>query len=374
MQNWTNWIWQEKNSIQTIKALEEKINWFKLNTSNSKTKLSIKITPYYLSLIDKKDKNDPLAKIVVPSELELKTNNLELINPIGDAEQNEEINNKATEMLVHRYQDRALILTTDTCASHCRYCFRRSIVCKGKLKNTKKELQKSIGYIKKNPHIKEVILSGGDPLSLSDKKLKEILQKLSKIKHVRLIRIHTRFPVYNPFRVTPNLTKSLKSSKKELWVVLHIAHPREITSELENAIKLFRKADIALLNQTVLAKGINDNLEILKELSYRLAENHIKPYYLHYPDMAIGTSHFRIPLKQAIELHKNLIGHLSGYLVPQLTLDIPKGYGKIPLIHNFISEIKTLNETKFIEVESPLVKDKNGKHKKSFYQEVLTYD
>ena len=200
-------------------------------------------------------------------------------------------------------------------------------------------LEESYNYIQNTPQLREVILSGGDPLLLSDNKLAEVLRKLDGIPHLRSVRIHTRFPVFNPFRVTEEFVKSLSTFSRPLVIMLHVMHPREVTEDFKRATVQLRKAGIVLLNQSVLVKGCNDDVETLKELSYCLADCGITPQYLHLLDLAKGTSHFRVSIEHAQKLMQQLRGRISGHLIPQLTLEIPGGYGKVPMEINYYDSI-----------------------------------
>lgn len=343
--------------------------WLEPGVDATAAHFSLTITPYYLSLIDRTDPGDPLARMVIPSRRELDWEPEELPDPIGDRTVNEDMNNAPTPAIVHRYPDRCLLLLTPTCASYCRYCFRREIVGKSESLLPADLVQEGIAYIRATPAIKEVILSGGDPLTVQDGKLGRVLAQLDGIDHLRAIRIHSRFPVFNPFRVTDELCRVLEGLRHPIWMVVHVCHPREITPELEAAMRRLRRAGVSLLNQSVLLAGVNDDVETLKELSYRLAACGVKPYYLHYMDLAQGTSHFRVPILRAMDLMKQLRGHLSGYMIPELILDIPSGYGKIRMEHSSVREVRQEGGRVILTVESPHIPGKLLR-----YEEVVTCD
>lgn len=282
-----------------------------------------KITPYYESLIDLDDPRDPLARMVRFSPEEAIVQGEEMDDPIGDGSHGCAANGR----LVHRYPDRALLLVTDRCAAHCRFCFRRSILGDRAEDITDREVDEAVRYVAAHKEIREIVLTGGDPLSLSDSRLGEVLDRLKTHAGVCSVRIHTRFPVYDPARCDKGISKLVSLVDT---LVVHVNHSREITPAFKDAAAVLKGATF-LLNQSVLLKGVNDSREELAALSRGLASAGVLPYYLHYPDLARGTSHFRIPLKEAIALVSSLQGHLPGYLIPRFVLDIPGGGGKISL-------------------------------------------
>jgi lysine 2,3-aminomutase len=329
--NWSNWVWQQTHAVKDFSQLKKHVPWLEEGIEATSNYFRLQITPYYLSLLSPSDPEDALAKICIPNLQELITSENERVDPIGDRVNNEELKHSPTEAIVHRYSDRCLLLLTPLCASYCRYCFRRETVSKVENAVSQDVLEASYAYIQKTKSLREVILSGGDPLLLSDNKLAEVLQKLDAVEHLRSVRIHTRFPIFNPFRITDELVSKLTETALPVVIMLHVMHPREVTPEFKAAMKKLRKAGVVLLNQSVLIKGCNDDVEILKELSYLLGECGIIPQYLHLLDLAKGTSHFRVPIKKAQQLMQGLNGKISGHLIPQLTLEIPGGYGKISM-------------------------------------------
>jgi len=312
----SNW---EKELLKNITELNE-LHKFSKNTKNiSKTcqKYPLNITQYYLNLINKNDHNCPIRKQVIPHPNELKRNKKNQIDPIRDKK------HSPCPNITHRYSDRCLLYVTNRCAVQCRFCFRKNNITQTLFNpNT---LNKAFEYIQKQPKIREVILSGGDPLILNEDKLASILEKLSKIKHVKLIRIHTRIPTVLPSRITQDLIKTLKAYSNNLWLVVHINHPQEITTTFINKINLFKKNGIPLLSQTVLLKDINDNVETLKALFYKLIDCGIKPYYLHHTDLAIGTSHFQTSIKKGKMIMRQLRSEMSGICIPQYMVDGENG-------------------------------------------------
>lgn len=264
----------------------------------------------------------------VPSIDELNISADELEDPIGD-----EVHSPV-KGIVHRYPDRVLLKAVHVCEVYCRFCFRREKVGRGKEILSSAELDSAIEYIRNDEEIFEVILSGGDPLVIHPDKLRSIFAKLSEIPHVEVIRIHTRLPLASPEKVTEKLLEALETDKG-LFVVVHCNNSEEITSEVKTAFKSFVRKGIPLLSQSVLLKGINDSTDKLEKLFRLLIANRVKPYYLHHPDKAQGTSHFRVPVEKGIDLTKNLRGRVSGICQPTYVLDIPGGKGKVPLGHSY---------------------------------------
>lgn len=284
--------------------------------------LSEKTTAYYESLINPGDPLDPLARMVRFSSEEYVVKPQESPDPIGDRMHSR----SADGRLIHRYPDRVLLLVTDRCAAHCRFCFRKRKHEAFYSDITDDELAQAIFYLTSHAEIGEVILSGGDPLSLSNHRLLELIAGLRTVASLRTIRIHTRYPVYDPLRC-----KGFSEVGSRVdTVVVHVDHSREITAPFRKAASVLREASL-LLNQSTLLKGVNDSVEELTVLSRSLVSSGIIPYYLHYPDMAEGISHFRIPLHRAIGLVGSLQGCLPGYMIPRLVLDLPQGKGKVVL-------------------------------------------
>jgi len=330
--------WQKEiaSAITTVEELSKKIKLTQKEIEDIKKvtgKFRMRITPYYLSLIDKNNPNCPIKKQAVPSINELCVRNEELIDPLGDEKRS------PIKGITHRYPDRLLIYPTYCCASYCRHCFRRRIVGQVDKILTPKEMDKAINYIKKHKEVKEVVLTGGDPLILPDEKIGDLLRRLKKIKHLRWLRIHTRVFVTLPYRITPGLVKILKSVKP-LYIVTHVNHPKEITPQFKKAVEMVAQAGIPIFDQSVLLKGINDNLETLKELFYKLLEAGVKPYYLHQCDLAQGISHFRTSVKTGIEILRKMRGFVTGLAIPFYMIDTPGGYGKVPVSYNFVKSYK----------------------------------
>jgi lysine 2,3-aminomutase len=288
------------------------------------TRYAIAVTPDVMDLIDRADPDDPVARQYVPDARELITTDEERADPIGDD------THSPVKGIVHRYPDRVLLKPTHACAVYCRFCFRREMVGPGGAALDKDELDAAIAYIAATPAIREAILTGGDPLVLSARRLRDLIERLSAIDHLDWLRVHTRVPVADPSRITDDLVAALKAGKT-MWVAIHVNHARELTPDALAACAKLADAGIPLIGQTVLLKGVNDDADTLDELFRALTRNRIKPYYLHQGDLAPGTSHFRTTLAEGQSLMRELRGRLSGLAQPTYVLDIPGGAGKIPV-------------------------------------------
>ena len=288
----------------------------------------IAVTDHVAETID--DPSGPIGRQYIPSPDELKITPEERADPIGDDA------HSPVKGIVHRYPDRVLLKITNICAVYCRYCFRREMIGAGSPGLAQAELDAALDYIEGHQDIWEVILTGGDPLVLSARRLQSLLDRLSAIDHVKVIRIHSRVPIASPNSVNETMLSVLKSVDKPIYLVLHINHPQEITDKIKKTVDNLRDAGCTLLSQSVLLKGVNDNAYTLETLFRVLVSLHIKPYYLHHPDLASGTSHFRLSLAQGQAIMKELQGRLSGLCLPTYVLDIPGGYGKIPVSYNYV--------------------------------------
>ncbi|KRA46187.1 lysine-2,3-aminomutase-like protein [Devosia sp. Root635] len=286
-------------------------------------KYAIAITPDVAALIDPSDLDDPMAKQFVPTLAELVTTPEERADPIGD------LTHSPVEGIVHRYPDRVLLKAVHVCPVYCRFCFRREMVGPAGLGTlTGPELDAAVGYIADHPEIWEVILTGGDPLVLSPRRLAEIMARLAGIEHVKIVRFHTRVPVVEPERVDDGMVAALRSSGKTTYLAVHANHPREFTEAARGALARLADGGVVLVSQSVLLKGVNDDIETLAGLMKAFVENRVKPYYLHHPDLAPGTSHFRVSIEDGQALVTALRGRISGLARPTYVLDIPGGYGK----------------------------------------------
>lgn len=296
-------------------------------------KFSIALTPQVVEMITVGSESDKaaIAQQFLPTEQELLVTATESKDPIGDDTYTK------VKGIVHRNPDRCLLIPISSCPVYCRFCFRREKVGANNKALSESELEGALTYIAEHKEIWEVILTGGDPLMLNPKKLGKILQALDNIKHVEVIRIHTRIPVVDSNRVTDQTIQALKINKA-VYVALHANHPSELTKLVQKACAKFVDAGIPMLSQTVLLKGINDTPEIMGELMRALVKNRIKPYYLHHADLAEGTSHFRTTIKEGQELMKSLRGQYSGLCQPTYVLDIPGGYGKVPIGYHYCKD------------------------------------
>jgi len=328
---WNSWRWQVQNSYTKFSKLAEVIDVSSIDDVDflSKSrKLPLRITPYYASLLAGKGTDNPLAKSVVPSKLELITTPGEESDPLHEDAMCPVPN------LVHRYPDRTLFLSTGFCSVYCRYCTRTHMVQKDKKHYGTKAWEASIDYIRNNPNVRDVIISGGDPLTMNGRHLEFLISSLHAIPHVEIVRIGTKVPIVMPQRITKNLIRMLKKYPP-IYMSIHAIHPDEITPEVEEAAKRLAEAGIVMGSQTVLLKGINDNVETMKALMLKLVKNRIKPYYIYQCDPIPGSSHFRTPVAKGLEIIQGIRGFVSGYAVPHYVIDAPGGGGKIPILPEY---------------------------------------
>jgi lysine 2,3-aminomutase len=286
---------------------------------------AVAVTPHLQAQIDPTDPKDPIARQFLPDAAELVTHEHERGDPIGDDA------HSPVPGIVHRYPDRVLLKLVNVCPVYCRFCFRREMVGPGSKGLSADQLDAAIQYIAQHPAIWEVILTGGDPLIVSPRRLKEVIEKLNAIPHLGVIRLHSRVPVVDPARINDAMIDALKSSDKAVWLLLHANHAREFVAESVAAIRRLNDAGVPMLGQSVLLKGINDSPAALTDLFRAMVSNRIKPHYLHHGDLARGTSHFRLSLAEGQNLMRRLRGHTSGLLQPTYILDIPGGHGKVPV-------------------------------------------
>jgi len=294
---------------------------------------AVSITPEVADLIDARDPNDPIARQYVPSALELDAMPVERPDPIGDQKYS------PLEGIVHRYPDRVLLKLVHVCAVYCRFCFRREMIGPGKASALSDEAYAAaLNYIRAHPEIWEVILTGGDPLMLSVRRLAEIMRELASIPHVKIVRIHSRIPVADPDRVTGKMADALRVDGATTWLAVHANHPRELTAKARAACARLVDAGIALVSQSVLLRGVNDDVATLEALMRVFVECRIKPYYLHHGDLAPGTAHFRTSIERGRELVATLRGRVSGLCQPDYVIDIPGGFGKVPAGPVYVSD------------------------------------
>jgi lysine 2,3-aminomutase len=298
------------------------------------SRYAIAITPAIAALIDPADPNDPIARQFVPDPAELVTRPEERPDPIADDAKS------PIEGIVHRYPDRVLMKLVHICPVYCRFCFRRAMVGpRGRPTLSPQKLAAAYAYIRERPRIWEVILTGGDPLVLSARRLRGVVRELAAIDHLRIIRVHTRVPVAAPELVTRDMVRALGADGKATYVVLHANHPRELTKEARAACARFVDAGIPMLSQSVLLKGVNDDAAVLADLMRAFVECRIKPYYLHHGDLAPGTSHLRATIAEGQALMRALRGRLSGLAQPAYVLDIPGGAGKVPIGPGYLTPV-----------------------------------
>ena len=337
---WKDWKWQLSHAIKDIDRFESLLGIKLEEEERNKVGLTLEkfplaITPYYLSLIDTEDfRNDPIFKQAFPSPEELNVDRRDMADPLAEDK------DSPAPGITHRYPDRVLFHVSNVCSMYCRHCTRKRKV--GDLDSipNKEMLQKGLEYIRNTPVVRDVLLSGGDPLMLSDDYLDWILTELRQIPHVQIIRIGSRMPVVLPYRITDGLVTMLKKHHP-VWLNTHFNHPRELTTSSRQALRKLADGGIPLGNQTVLLAGVNDCPRIIKSLVHKLVDNRVRPYYLYQCDLSEGLTHFRTPVGKGIEIMESLIGHTSGFAVPTYVIDAPGGGGKIPLNPNYLISLST---------------------------------
>ena len=328
---WNDWRWQIANRVRSKDVLEKFLVLTpaeKAALEDHQTKLPLAITPYFLSLLAGRDTEYALRRTVVPTVNEFIALPGEADDPLGEE------NQSPVPGLVHRYPDRVLFLTLDFCSTYCRYCTRSRIVGHGRLFFNRRRLEQALDYIRRTPSIRDVLLSGGDPLTLGDVRLEWLLKRLRQIEHVEIIRIGTKIPAVLPQRITPQLVKMLRRYHP-LWMSLHFTHPDECTPEAYRACQRLADAGIPLGSQTVLLRGINDSVEVMRDLLHHLLKMRVRPYYLYQCDPITGSSHFRTSVEKGLEIIRGLRGFTSGYAIPTYVIDAPGGGGKIPLMPDY---------------------------------------
>ena len=331
-EQWNDWTWQVKNRIETFEELSKYFTFAPEEAEGIKqalAKFRMAITPYYLSLIDPNDPYDPIRRQAIPQGAECNIAPADLNDPLHEDE------DSPAPGLTHRYPDRVLFLITDMCSMYCRHCTRRRFAGQKDDESPVDRIEKCLEYIEKTPVVRDVLLSGGDALMVSDKKLEYIIQRLRAIPHVEIVRIGSRTPVVCPQRITDDLVNMLKKYHP-IWLNTHFNHPNEMTPEAEAALAKLANAGIPLGNQTVLLRGVNDCVHVMKKLMHELVRNRVRPYYIYQCDLSMGLEHFRTPVSKGIEIIENLRGHTSGYAVPTFVVDAPGGGGKTPVMPTYI--------------------------------------
>lgn len=331
-EKWNDWRWQVSNRIETLDELKKYIQLTseeEEGVRKSLKTLRMAITPYYLTLIDPDNPYCPIRKQAIPSAAEVHQAKADLLDPLH------EDGDSPVPGLTHRYPDRVLFLITDMCSMYCRHCTRRRFAGQSDAAAPQDNIEKAIQYIAKTPQVRDVVLSGGDALLVSDEKLEYIIQKLRAIPHVEIIRIGSRTPVVLPQRITQSLVDMLKKYHP-VWLNTHFNHSDEITQEAKDALARLADAGVPLGNQSVLLKGVNDCVHVMKKLVHNLVLNRVRPYYIYQCDLSMGLEHFRTPVSKGIEIVENLRGHTSGFSVPTFVVDAPGGGGKIPVMPQYV--------------------------------------
>ncbi|GMQ62155.1 lysine 2,3-aminomutase [Vallitalea maricola] len=338
--SWKDWKWQLKNRITTIEEVEKVLDC-NFNEDKKKVlkktieKFPLSITPYYLSLVDASDyDNDPVFKQAFPQVKELEVCRADIEDPLGEED------DSPIKGITHRYPDRVLFHVSNVCAMYCRHCTRKRKVGDKEYNPMKEDYEAGFKYIESHHEVRDVLLSGGDPFLLSNDLIDYLLERLSKIPHVELIRIGTRTPVVLPYRITEELVDVL-SKYKNLWINTHFNHPKEITEEAIEALDKLAGCGIPLGNQSVLLANVNDCPRIMKKLVHKLTANRVRPYYLYQCDLSEGLEHFRTSIGRGIEIMESLRGHTSGLAVPTYVIDAPGGGGKIPVMPNYLMSWST---------------------------------
>jgi lysine 2,3-aminomutase len=331
--DWNDWRWQLKHRLTSVEQLQrlmpsitpEEYAGAKL----ANTKLAMAVTPYFFNLIDPTDENCPIRRQVIPRIEETHRASWEMMDPCGEDE------HSPVAGLVHRYPDRVLFLVTDRCAAYCRYCTRSRLVSNATGYDFHPDFQKQLEYIRNTPTIRDVLLSGGDPLLFSDEKLESLLQALRAIPHVEFVRIGTRIPIFLPQRITSDLCAMLKKYHP-LFISVHSNHPRELTTEARDALGRLADAGIPLGNQSVLLKDVNDDATVMKAHVQKLLMCRVRPYYIYQCDLIAGSAHLRASVRKGLEIMEQLRGHTTGYAVPQFVIDAPGGGGKVPINPDYV--------------------------------------
>jgi len=331
-EEWNDWHWQLKNRVTTYEDLKR---YIKLTPDEEEVfaggnfPFRMAITPYYLSIIDQNNPNDPVRMQAIPKIQESKLVTTDMDDPLH------EDTDSPTPGLTHRYPDRTLLLLTDQCSMYCRHCTRRRKAGEHDAPMPKDNVSKAIEYIRNTKEVRDVILSGGDPLTLSTARLEEVISEIAAIDHVDIIRIGSRIPVVLPQRIDDELIAMLKKYPM-IWLNTHFNHPNEMTPESQKALAKLANAGVVLGNQSVLLKGINDHVDVMKKLVHTLVKNRVRPYYIYQCDLSAGIAHFRTPISKGIEIMESLRGHTSGLCIPTYVVDAPGGGGKIPVLPNYV--------------------------------------
>ena len=331
-EQWNDWHWQVKNRIETLDQLKQYISLTEEEEEGVRVALKtlrMAITPYYLSLIDPNNPNDPVRRQAIPTIKETHQAAADLLDPLHEDE------DSPVPGITHRYPDRVLFLITDMCSMYCRHCTRRRFAGQKDANVGTDLIQQGIDYIARTPQVRDVLLSGGDCLMVSDEMLESIIKRLRAIPHVEIIRMGSRTPVVCPMRITDKLVNMIKQYHP-IWLNTHFNHPNECTPEAAEACAKLANAGVPLGNQSVLLRGVNDDARVMKKLVQRLVQMRVRPYYIYQCDLSMGLEHFRTTVSKGIEIMENLRGHTSGYAVPTFVVDAPGGGGKTPVMPQYI--------------------------------------
>lgn len=331
-EQWNDWHWQVKNRIETLDQLKQYVSLTKDEEEGVRVALKtlrMAITPYYLSLIDPNNPNDPVRRQAIPTIKETHQAKADLLDPLHEDE------DSPVPGITHRYPDRVLFLITDMCSMYCRHCTRRRFAGQKDANVGTDLIQQGIDYIARTPQVRDVLLSGGDCLMVSDEMLESIIKRLRAIPHVEIIRMGSRTPVVCPMRITDKLVNMIKQYHP-IWLNTHFNHPNECTPEAAEACAKLANAGVPLGNQSVLLRGVNDDARVMKKLVQRLVQMRVRPYYIYQCDLSMGLEHFRTTVSKGIEIMENLRGHTSGYAVPTFVVDAPGGGGKTPVMPQYI--------------------------------------
>ena len=332
VEEWNSYRWQLRNRVTSLAQLESRIELSEEERSGvilSGNKLAMAITPHFFNLMDRSDPDCPIRRQVIPRIEETWEADYEMNDPCG------EDSHMPVPGLVHRYPDRVLFLVTDRCASYCRYCTRSRVVSGAGEQELTTDYEAAFRYLEEHTEVRDVLLSGGDPLLFSDSRLEAILGRLRSIEHVEFLRIGSRIPIFLPQRITPELCDML-SKYHPLFLSVHTNHPRELTSEVKEALERLANSGVPMGNQSVLIRGVNDDADLMKTLVHKLLMCRVRPYYLYQMDLIKGSSHLQVPVARGIEIIENLRGHTSGYAIPQYVVDAPGGGGKVPVNPDYV--------------------------------------
>ena len=331
-EQWNDWKWQVRNRIETVEDLKKHIAITPEEEEGIRQCLGVlrmAITPYYLSLIDLSDPHDPIRRQAIPTACELHQSEADLRDPLH------EDTDSPVKGLTHRYPDRVLLLVTDQCSMYCRHCTRRRFAGQTDQAVPVEQIDGCIEYVRNHPEVRDVLISGGDPLVMSDERLEYIIAKIREIPHVEIVRIGSRTPVVMPQRITPELCAMLKKYHP-VWLNTHFNHPKEVTEESKRACPMLADAGVPLGNQSVLLAGVNDCVFTMKKLVHELVKMRVRPYYIYQCDLSMGLEHFRTPVGKGIEIIEGLRGHTSGFCVPTFVVDAPGGGGKTPVMPDYV--------------------------------------